>query len=171
MQTSRRTFVGLAAASVSAITLAACAAIDPNATPQQNLARVVTDVDNIVGAFAKSLPQIGAVHGISAATLKTVTDAIGNMQVVGKALADAATSITAAQPLVQQIETDVNAVVDAVAMLPLPPALSAVFQAAMVLLPIIESAVNLSVPAPVAAKAKAAGMSPDEARAILRLNA
>jgi hypothetical protein len=41
----------------------------------------------------------------------------------------------------------------------------------MVLLPIIESAVNLSVPAPVAAKAKAAGMSPDEARAILRLNA
>jgi len=166
MHVSRRAFLGVAAASLGAGALAACAAIDPNATPQENLANVVTDVNDIAGAFMKVLPQIAAINGVPTSVIATVTSAVDEMQVVAQALSKAALSTTAAQPLVQKIETDVNAVVDAVASLPLPSSVSSVIQAASILLPIIEAAVNLSVTTPAV---KASSMSPDEARAVLRL--
>lgn len=152
----------------SAALLAACSAINPNATPTENMINVTTDVNDIAGAFAKELPAFSTIKGITPQIISDVTAKIDEMQAVDGALTQAA-STTAAQPLVQKIEADVNAVVDAVALLPLPPAIAAIFQAATILLPIIEASVGLMITPAAAAKAKAVRMSPDEARAVLRL--
>lgn len=165
---SRRGFLGIAA-TTSVAALAACAMINPNNTPQENMVQVVADVTNIANAFARSLPQITALS-LSANTKAMISADVSDLNAVAKALTSAATTTTA-QPLVQKVENDVNAVMDAVAALPgLPLALSGILQAATVLLPIIEASVGLAVPVATASRAKATGMTPDEARALLRLN-
>lgn len=169
MNASRRAFMGVAASVSAAAMLAACAALDPNNTPQQNLAQVVADVSSIATAFGKALPQIQALN-LSEDIRARINASVANLQAVTVAVAAAATSTTAEQPLIQKVETDVNAVVDALAAIPLPVPLSSIIQAATILLPIIEIAVGLVVPAQAKARAGAIPMSPDEARAVLRLN-
>jgi len=169
MDTSRRSFLGVAASISAAAMLTACAALNPNNTPQQNLSLVVSDVSAIAAAFGKALPQIQALN--LNADVRTMIDAsVADLQAVAKAVSMAASSTTAEQPLIQKIETDVNAIINGLAGVPLPIPLSSIIQAATVLLPIIEAAVNLAVSAPAKARAMAVPMSPDEARAILRLN-
>jgi hypothetical protein len=70
---------------------------------------------------------------------------------------------------VQQVENDVNAIVKAASAIPGPPAqVTVALTAAQVLLPVIEAAVNMVVPASAAA---ANAMTPDVARLVLKADA
>lgn len=167
MQTSRRLFMGTSAAvALATIGLTACATLNPNNTPQENLAQIASDMSEIASAFQAALPSLTALHIPDAAT-----QAVADMQAVVQALGAAALTTTTAQSTVAKVETDVNAVVDAVAGLSIavPAPLSSILATAPVLVRLAETALNMAVPASVAMKAAASGMSADEARAVLRL--
>ena len=106
---------------------------------------------------------IGGMTGIPAATASSATTLLAEAIGVAKSISASLTA-TAAQPLVRQVEADVNAAIQALASLSLPKSVSAVLQAAQVLLPVIETAVGLMVPAAATPNA----MSPAQARAILK---
>lgn len=116
---------------------------------------VATDAGLIASGLA------GAFKDISAAPDTTVA-ALTDLATAAQALADADT-ISSAQPLVQRIEADVNAVVAAVEALPLPANTASAIQAAQVLRVLIEAGVNLMVTASGAREA----MTPEQARLVL----
>jgi len=118
-------------------------------------ATVATDAGLIASGLAGSFKDISAVPGAMVAAL---TDLASAAQV----LADADT-IASAQPLVQRVEADVNAVVTAVGALPLPANAASALQAAQVLLVVIEAGVNLAV----TASGARAAMTPEQARLVL----
>ena len=118
-------------------------------------ATVATDAGLIASGLAGSFKDISAVPG---AILAALTDLASAAQ----ALADEDT-IASAQPLVQRVEADVNAVVTAVGALPLPANAASALQAAQVLLVVIEAGVNLVV----TASSTRAAMTPEQARLVL----
>jgi hypothetical protein len=133
------------------------------------LAQVASDAAIIASGLAGALSNIGALNigGLNADKIQTIGLAIAGLKSVATALANA-TNQSQAQPLVQQIETDLNAIVGALAGLPLPPQISVALQAAAILLPVIETAVNLAVSQIPGTPATAAILSPDQARLILK---
>lgn len=142
-------------AGASALVLALLAGCATTQTP----ATVANDVALEAQSLSAVIPQLtaaGVVVPVKA------TDALADLHNVA-ALIAATDSVGAAQPLVIRVEQDVNAFVGAMAGMPLPPPIPTVLQAAVVLLPIIESEVNLVVPA----KAAPSGMSPAQARLVL----
>lgn len=161
MIASRRTLLTSGAA------LLALAGCQSRSTAGAGLAKqVVDDAAAVAGGLQAVLGPLVAVVGLSPATAATVSNLVGDAAAVAKQLSAAMTT-SAAQPLVQQIEADVNGVVAALASLPLPPTISMALMAAQVLLPVIEAAVNL-VATPAPPKAAASGMTPDGARAYLK---
>jgi hypothetical protein len=116
---------------------------------------VASDAGLIASGLAGAFKNISAVPGSVAAVLADLAS-------VAQALADADT-IASAQPLVQRVETDVNALVAAVGALPLPANAALAIQAAQVLVVVIESAVNLVVTASIASGT----ITPEEARPVL----
>ena len=118
-------------------------------------ANVATDAGLIASGLAGAFKSVAAVPG-------AVVTALSDLASAAQALASADTT-AAAQPLVQRIEADVNAVVAAVAALPLPANVSTAITAAQVLLAVIEAGVNLVV----SASAAPAAMTPEEARLVL----
>lgn len=145
-----------------ALALGACNTINIDKT----LATVAADANLIAGGLKGVLAQLGPLNipGLDTAILGKAATAIAGIQTVAASLTGV-TSTAAAQPLVQKIESYVNVVVSALASLPLPPPISTAIQAAAILLPIIEIAVGLAVPAS-AAKASPA-MDANMARVIL----
>lgn len=136
-------------------------------TAQTTVAQtVVNDVDMTAKAFETVLPNFAKIAGINAATVATIYGWIGNITTVARQIV-AGMSQSAAQPLVQQIESDVNNIVGVLSTLPLPPTIMTVVDAAAVLLPVIEAAVGLVTPASMQMRTAHAGMTPDEARAAL----
>lgn len=144
---------------VPVLTVAGC-----QVPASQTISNVVSDVqiigDGLQGVFAQ-LGQL-SLPALTPSIMSTVGNAITNLQKVAAALG-AVNTTAAAQPLVKKIETYVNAVVSALAMLPLPPPISTAIQAAAILLPIIETAVGLAIPQ----TPKASSMSPAQARMVL----
>jgi hypothetical protein len=118
-------------------------------------ATVATDAGLIASGLAGAFKDISAVPGAMMAALTDLASA-------AQALADADT-IESAQPLVQRIETDVNAMVTAVGALSLPANAASALQAAQVLLVVIEAGVNMVVTASGAREA----MTPEQARLVL----
>jgi hypothetical protein len=118
-------------------------------------ATVATDAGLIASGLAGAFKDISAVPGPAAV-------ALADLASVAQALGDADT-IASAQPLVQRVEADVNAVAAAVGALSLPPSAASAIQAAQVLLVVIEAGVNLSVTASGARGA----MTPEQARLVL----
>jgi hypothetical protein len=118
-------------------------------------ATVATDAGLIASGLAGSFKDASAVPGAIVAALADLASA-------AQVLADADT-IASAQPLVQRVEADVNAVVTAVGALPLPADAASALQAAQVLLVVIEAGVNLVV----TARGARAAMTPDQARLVL----
>ena len=110
------------------------------------------------------IPQLVSLNipGVTPAIVATVSDAVAGAQSVAQALKGVLTQ-AAAQTLVKKLETYVNAVVTALAGLPLPGVLSTIVQAAAVLLPVIETTIGLFV-----ASAPKGGMSAAEARVVLK---
>ena len=113
------------------------------------------------GVFA----SLSGVKGINADLLIQVGVYVQDIKAAAASLQ--AASSTAAPGLVNQIEAAVNAVIGALAALPLPPPISTALQAASILLPIIETAVGMIVqpsPAPAAVALKALPpMTPQQA--------
>lgn len=153
----RRTLLA-GAASLVATSLAACATGTP--TP----ATVAGDVNLIATAFAAVLPSFASIPGISAPTTASINQAIGDLQVVATAIVSAATT-AAAQPVVRRVEVDVNAIIAVLAGLPLPAPISTVLEAALVLLPVIETAVGMTTLVGITP----ATMTATQARTVLRI--
>lgn len=105
-------------------------------------ASVVGDVDLIASGLNNALPQLTGT--IDPVVLGKVHLYIADLQVAADAVGTADT-IAVSKPLVVRVESDVNAVVDAVAGLSLPEPFAGALHAATVLLPVVEVAVNLPV--------------------------
>ena len=118
-------------------------------------ATVATDAGLIASGLAGAFKDISAVPG-------AIVAALADLASTALALADADT-IASAQPLVQRIEADVNAVVAAVGALSLPANATSAIQAAQVLLAVIEAGANLVV----AASGARGTMAPEPARLVL----
>jgi hypothetical protein len=148
--------------------LAACTAAQVN----NALVQAGTDAKLIGNGLLSVLPQLATVAGITPATLAAVQAAVTGIQTAATAIA-AASSASAALPAVQSLEADFNAIIGALASVPLiPPPISTALQAASILLPIIEAAVGLVLPAQAVAPhamatAPASMNTPDSARLFL----
>lgn len=161
MTLSRRNLLTASALAIPVTVLAGCASTN---TPVQNTQQIVLDLQNAVPALKNSLAAIPA-GTIPAATLATINASLASAQSV---LAGLSSSMTATQaaPLVQQIESDLNAVISAAAAVPLiPPPFSVALAAAAVILPIVEGFVNSTlhlgaVAAAFPARTKVIGMAP-----------
>lgn len=159
----QRSTCGMALLATSAL-LAAC-------NPGQ-VAQISSEVASDAGIIASGLQGALAglttlgIAGLTPAKAQTVGDAIAGIKSIASALAGAATA-SAAQPMVQQLEADLNAIVAALAGLPLPPQIALPLQAATVLLPIIEAAVGMVISNVSALRAAQPGMTADQARALL----
>lgn len=138
------------------------------ANANQIAATVAIDASTIATGLQGALANISTLNisGLTADKLQTVGLALAGLKSVATALALATTNAQA-QPLVQQMETDLNAIVGALAALPLPPQISVALQAAAILLPVIEAAIGMVLPPPTA-PATSAAMTPDQARLILQ---
>ena len=100
---------------------------------------VATDAGLIASGLAGAFKDIPAVPS-------AIVVALDDLASAALALADADV-IASAQPLVQRVEADVNAVVAAVGTLSLPANATSAIQAAQVLLAVIEAGVDLVVTA------------------------
>jgi hypothetical protein len=112
-------------------------------TFQQVASVVASDTLTIANGLTGVLAQLGTYSFVPAALISKVGVYIADVKSVATSLQTA--SASSATALVQQVETDVNAVVSALAGLPLPAPISTALQAASVLLPVIEAAVGLVV--------------------------
>ena len=156
---NRRNLLTAAAVIAPAALLAGCAT---GQTASQVTAQVLTDINLEASGLANALPLLTAAKGIPAAIVAKAQAIIARIQVAAASMSAQVTSAQA-QATVTQIETDVNAVVGLLAGMPLPPAISGVLQAAVVLLPLIEAGVGLAVPVGAAPSA----MSAAQARMVL----
>lgn len=137
-------------------------------TPTETvLSAAINDVEAIAVGFLGVLPQMGTIIGLSATVIAEIGAAVGNLQTLAAQI-KLVTGTFAAQPIVQQVETEVNAVITMLAGLPLPPPVQIALQAASILLPLIESAVNLAVLPTVTARAERGRLTPEQARNVLR---
>lgn len=160
----KRCFIALAA--LVAVTVSAC-----GTTTNSNVATVAGYASTIAGGLKGALPTIASIAGINPATEATIATTVADLQVVAAQLQTAA-SASAAQPLVKQLEADINTVVAATATIQgLPPNVQLALQAAQVLLPPMEQVIGMVVPSPAAARAKAVPMSPAAATCILKQQA
>lgn len=159
MKITRRFFV--VASSMAAFIVSACA----------NFAKIVSqvsqDVSSIASGLLKVLPQAGQIVGITPDKVAIIGEAVSSLQNLAAKLASA-TSNAEAQPIVKQVEAAINSIIDALAGIPfIPPPFSTALQAAVVLVPVIETAAGLLVPQQMKLRAAAVSMSPNQARAFL----
>lgn len=145
-------------------TLAGCQSLS-HIFPQGNasLSQSATDVANIAGAFKAVMPQLSTVTNLTSQASLVVTQAVNDLQTLAQNLAAAATTAVAV-PIVLQVETDVNSVVNTLASYAssLPKVVAEALQAAAILLPVIEASVGL-----LGAKAMAPATSVAHARSVL----
>ena len=158
MTLSRRAILG--ATALAPLALAGCATFTGK-TPTQIAAQVLSDVNLVASGLANAMPGLAASKAVPAATLARAQAYVAQVQAAAAQMQGVVTK-GAAQPIVTQIETDVNALAGLLAGLPLPPPYAQVFQAAVVLLPVIEVSVGLAVPA-----GASHAMTPAEARLVL----
>ena len=139
------------------------------ANANQVASTVASDASLIATGLQGALANIGNLNisGLTADRIQTIGLALAGLKTVATSLAMATTSAQA-QPLVQQLETDLNAIVGALATLPLPPQISVALQAAAILLPVIEAAIGMVIPTPAPTAPAPQHMTPDQARLILQ---
>jgi hypothetical protein len=165
----RRELVG----SVSGLLLlAACKnGNNPAPLPNDKISVIAGDISDIAGALSSVFPSIEqAIGNTNSAAIEKVQQAIADIQSIAAKI-KAASDATAAQPFVQQVQADVNAVAEVLAVIPgIPQVVSVTLEAANALLPLLFSLVNAAQP-PVPAAARrftTRGMSPEQARSTLK---
>lgn len=151
--------MGLAAAipAAAVLPIVACSTTTPVTE-----ASVANDISLIATSLNNALSQPAVVAVIPATTLPKVQAALADLMTVTAAIKADPTSALS-KGTVTSVETDVNTIDVALSGLPLPKDASTILQAAVVLLPVIEAAVGIVVPA----AASKGDMSVDEARAHL----
>jgi hypothetical protein len=157
------------AVSLAPLALGACAG--GNLPSSQSIAIVAQDVKIIASGLSKAFTQIQALNmpGLTPKLMDVCQQALTGIQSVADAMSGV-TTVADAQPLVVKVEGYVNAFIGALSVLPLPPTIQTALIAATILLPIIETAVNLAMPPKVAATivAPAPAMSATQARDALK---
>lgn len=136
-----------------------------------NVSKAAGYASVIANGLAAAAPTVCQFAGMGSESCGHVTTAVADIKLVSTQL-QAAASASAAQPLVGQLEADVNAIVAAAAQVKgLPDNVQLALQAAQVLLPPIEQVIGMVVTPPTAARAKAIPMSPDAAVCVLKQQA
>ena len=158
MNMTRRAVLG--ATVFAPVALAGCATLSGN--PNQIAAQVLNDANLIASGLANALPGLQASKVVPAPVMAQAQALVGKIQASAASMS-ATISKNSAQPIVTQIEQDVNSFAALLAGLPLPPPYAQVVQAAVVLLPVIEIGVGLAVPA-----GASHAMTPAEARLVLK---
>jgi hypothetical protein len=151
-------------------------------TPTVTPANVVTTAQNAIS----TLVNLASVEGpsLSPAQQSVVATIMADANQAKTVVAQlqAGMTATAGAPIVQQVETDLNNVVDAVAMVPLPPPYNAIIAAVALGLPILEGFLSTVMPATAGASlavltarqkvvAAAPAMTQDQALALLAQHA
>jgi len=109
-------------------------------------ASVANDISLIANGFNNALSQPAVVAVIPPAVLPKIQAALADLMTVAAAVkADPASAMS--KGTVATVEADVNTIVGALAGLDLPPPAPTILAAATVLLPVIEAAVGIAVPA------------------------
>lgn len=161
----RRTVLAALAPFAFVAMLVGCAGTT-SVTPYQ----VITDANTLIVALKTSTQALAAQvpPAIPADQAARIEGLLEQAQVLTNSLSGS-TAATAAAPVVQQIETDLNGVVTTLAGMHLPAPYGTYVQAAAVLLPVLEAFVTSVSGAPVHPVAATApgGMTPDHARLIL----
>ena len=123
-------------------------------------ANVQNFIDNFtaISAFVlKAEPAVEAIGGISSATVKTVNTVMSGIK-AGAVEALALVTTTAGLPLVQRLEAGVADVATQLAGYKLPPVLKTILDDAVLVMPLLKTAVGLLVPAAGDPAASAAAM-------------
>lgn len=147
-----------------ALVLPGCATFDSNVGKAAELAA------EIAGGLAGAVAQLAP---LNISVPSEVATALALLQTVAADI-KTASSTAAQQPLVQKIESYVNTIVGALAVIPLiPPPISTILQAAMIVLPILESVVGMMFNANRVSSARrlqvpAPNMTPDQAHIVLK---
>ena len=158
MNMTRRALLG--ATVLAPVALAGCATLSGN--PNEIAAQVLNDANLIASGLANALPGLQASNVVPAGVMAQAQALVGKIQASAASMS-ATISKNSAQPIVTQIEQDVNSFAALLAGLPLPPPFAQVVEAAVVLLPVIEIGVGLAVPA-----GASHAMTPAEARLVLK---
>jgi hypothetical protein len=173
MLRKKLTAVFAACAMVFAISvpLSGCAALSGwfSSDPSAKIASAAADAQILLNGLQGAMITLKSNPLIAGPKLDQAMLALDDLSKTVTALHSAAT-LSAAQPLVLQIATDVAAMSGVVATLPgLPPEVGLAFGAASVLIPVIADAVQAALAASQkpAVVPTARTFSPDEARAIL----
>ena len=123
--------------------------------------QAAADVATIATSLNTALHNPAVTAAIPGGLPPNVSQALGDLVSLSQALSSVQ-SATSAQPTVAQVAKDVNTIVNALSVLPLPPPAPTILLAASVLLPVIEGAVGVAVPSTAAAAPGA--MNPADAR-------
>jgi len=135
------------------------------ATFSANFKQGITDALNLANGLETMLANLGPLNIVGSDLLAQIGTYVADIKGFASSL-QGSWSDTSAAPLVQQIEDTFNKILAALGSVPLPPPISTIVAAAQVIIPFIEAAVGLVIPAS-QARAKAVGMSVDQARQIL----
>jgi hypothetical protein len=128
-------------------------------------AAVLADIKMIGSGLTGALAEFEAVTGLDAAVVLKIQTDIGAIETAALSVATTvATDI--AKPIVTQIADDFAELQTVLATVSIPAAVENILKAVSVLLPYIEAGVGILTAATVGA-AEAAGMSADDARAVL----
>ena len=163
MNMNRRQFLASTALTLVGGALVACTQTQLNA----GVAKAAADVTLISDTFITIVPQLATIEGVTPAVQAKVTNAVTQLEGLAKQLTVVSTA-TQAQPLMLQVESDVNTVVTTLATLPIPGPIGTQLKAAAVLLPLAELAIGLVTNTGKAMSAAGGGMSPAEARRVLQ---
>lgn len=147
----------------TALLATGCSSASPTTVADQ-IAQAAQDVALVVNGLQAIVPTILAQTGVSATVATQVKGYLADLANLATELAAAATQ-SQAQSIVTQVESDVNAVITAMAGLPLPTQASQVIQAISVTLPLVEQILNMTVtqvvaPTPAPAPTTAAAPAP-----------
>jgi hypothetical protein len=153
----KRAIVGVSV--IALLAVSACA----GQTAAQVTQTLLTDTTTMAAALKAEMPAIQAVQGIPAANVAQAQAALADLQSVAGMLNTSMTT-TAAQPVIQKIVADVTTFNDAVLPFAGATPVAGILEAANVLLPVLEVAVNLVSPVGAAANS----MTPDQAVAVLK---
>ena len=151
---TRRALLG--ATALTPLALAGCNLTGGNADAAVSLA--VTQTQTMISAAETTLSGLAALKNIPGLTPDVVNQtqtALTSLNSVSSALGGV-TTVASAQPVVQKVETYVNAIVAALLPWPLPPPYNLVVAAMAITLPLIEAGVNMTASAIEQANAKTA---------------
>jgi hypothetical protein len=159
---SRRRLIqlaGVAAIALSAASVEGCSIFQNVDISVPTVAAVV----EVMGSLGQQ--TLLALQSLSPRPAWLTPDLVNNVMSINAGIQQVAASISSvstiagAQPIIQQLETYVSALINALAGLPLPPPISLYVQIAAVVMPILFAILNMAIPPQAQTQAQAARLS------------